>query len=152
MSDDAATALCGEGDALLRGGLRPSEQRADWPVAIASREDRSGRRNAAVVTVPRGTRCAGFERGRDLEAFGQLAQETSRSSSSVTCGSRRTTSAGGRGAASRRLVLNMPDERMSMVEYPIARNVVNARAGHVYGGTIEIMRDLIGRSIRLGAR
>ena len=36
-----------------------------------------------------------------------------------------------------------------MVEYPIARAYINARATRIYGGANEIMKDLIGRSLGL---
>ena len=36
-----------------------------------------------------------------------------------------------------------------MVEYPVARAYVNARATRIYGGANEIMKDLIGRSLGL---
>jgi alkylation response protein AidB-like acyl-CoA dehydrogenase len=37
-----------------------------------------------------------------------------------------------------------------MLEYPIARAAVDARVTRVYGGTSEIMREIIGRDLRLG--
>jgi len=37
-----------------------------------------------------------------------------------------------------------------MQEYPIARAWVDARVARIYGGTTEIMKDLIGRSMQLG--
>lgn len=37
-----------------------------------------------------------------------------------------------------------------MEEYPIARAWADARVTRIYGGTTEIMKDLIGRSMRLG--
>jgi alkylation response protein AidB-like acyl-CoA dehydrogenase len=36
-----------------------------------------------------------------------------------------------------------------MVEYPVARAFVNARATRIYGGANEVMKDLIGRSLGL---
>ena len=39
-----------------------------------------------------------------------------------------------------------------MWEYPIARAWVDARAGRIAGGTGEIMREIIGRSLLGGAR
>jgi len=36
-----------------------------------------------------------------------------------------------------------------MAEYPIARRYVDARATRIYGGTSEIMKEIIGRSLRL---
>lgn len=36
-----------------------------------------------------------------------------------------------------------------MVEYPIARAFVDARASRIYGGTNEVMREIIGRSLGL---
>lgn len=37
-----------------------------------------------------------------------------------------------------------------MTEYPIARLYADARVSRIYGGTSEIMREIIGRSLRLG--
>jgi alkylation response protein AidB-like acyl-CoA dehydrogenase len=37
-----------------------------------------------------------------------------------------------------------------MLEYPIARAAADARVTRVYGGTSEIMREIIGRDLRLG--
>jgi alkylation response protein AidB-like acyl-CoA dehydrogenase len=37
-----------------------------------------------------------------------------------------------------------------MNEYPIARAWADARVSRIYGGTTEIMKDLIGRSMKLG--
>lgn len=37
-----------------------------------------------------------------------------------------------------------------MWEYPIARAFVDARAARIYGGTSEIMKEIIGRSLELG--
>jgi alkylation response protein AidB-like acyl-CoA dehydrogenase len=37
-----------------------------------------------------------------------------------------------------------------MLEYPIARDYVDARISRIYGGTNEIMREVIGRSMGLG--
>ena len=39
-----------------------------------------------------------------------------------------------------------------MTEYPIARAFVDARVTRIYGGSNEIMRELIGRSMGLGGR
>jgi alkylation response protein AidB-like acyl-CoA dehydrogenase len=36
-----------------------------------------------------------------------------------------------------------------MVEYPIARAYVDSRITTIYGGTTEIMKEIIGRSIGL---
>ncbi|PRC44622.1 acyl-CoA dehydrogenase, partial [Mycobacterium sp. ITM-2017-0098] len=36
-----------------------------------------------------------------------------------------------------------------MREYPIARSAADARITRVYGGTSEIMREIIGRGLRL---
>lgn len=37
-----------------------------------------------------------------------------------------------------------------MLEYPIARSFVDGRVSRIYGGTTEIMKELIGRSLDLG--
>ena len=37
-----------------------------------------------------------------------------------------------------------------MLEYPIARAYVDSRIQRIYGGTSEIMREIIGRSLELG--
>jgi alkylation response protein AidB-like acyl-CoA dehydrogenase len=37
-----------------------------------------------------------------------------------------------------------------MSEYPIAKAFVDARVTTIYGGTTEIMKEIIGRSLRLG--
>jgi alkylation response protein AidB-like acyl-CoA dehydrogenase len=37
-----------------------------------------------------------------------------------------------------------------MVEYPIARDYVDARVSRIYGGTTEIMKEVIGRAMGLG--
>jgi alkylation response protein AidB-like acyl-CoA dehydrogenase len=37
-----------------------------------------------------------------------------------------------------------------MLEYPIARAFVDSRISRVYGGTTEIMKEIIGRSLELG--
>jgi alkylation response protein AidB-like acyl-CoA dehydrogenase len=37
-----------------------------------------------------------------------------------------------------------------MLEYPVARAASDARVSRVYGGTSEIMREIIGRDLRLG--
>jgi alkylation response protein AidB-like acyl-CoA dehydrogenase len=34
-----------------------------------------------------------------------------------------------------------------MLEYPIARAYVDARVTRIYGGTTEIMKEIIGRSL-----
>ncbi len=34
-----------------------------------------------------------------------------------------------------------------MMEYPIARAFVNGRVGTIYGGTTEIQKEIIGRSL-----
>jgi alkylation response protein AidB-like acyl-CoA dehydrogenase len=34
-----------------------------------------------------------------------------------------------------------------MLEYPIASAYVDARAGRIYGGTTEIMKEIIGRGL-----
>jgi alkylation response protein AidB-like acyl-CoA dehydrogenase len=39
-----------------------------------------------------------------------------------------------------------------MREYPIARYSADARITRVYGGTSEIMREIIGRDLRLDVR
>jgi alkylation response protein AidB-like acyl-CoA dehydrogenase len=36
-----------------------------------------------------------------------------------------------------------------MTEYPIARAFVDARASTIYGGTSEVMKEIIGRSMGL---
>jgi alkylation response protein AidB-like acyl-CoA dehydrogenase len=36
-----------------------------------------------------------------------------------------------------------------MLEYPIARAFVDARASTIYGGTNEVMREITGRSLGL---
>jgi alkylation response protein AidB-like acyl-CoA dehydrogenase len=36
-----------------------------------------------------------------------------------------------------------------MREYPIARSAIDARVTRVYGGTSEIMREIIGRDLNL---
>jgi alkylation response protein AidB-like acyl-CoA dehydrogenase len=36
-----------------------------------------------------------------------------------------------------------------MLEYPIARAYADARATRIYGGTNEIMKEIIGRSLGL---
>ena len=38
-----------------------------------------------------------------------------------------------------------------MREYPIARSVADARITRIYGGTSEIMREIIGRDLNLDA-
>ena len=38
-----------------------------------------------------------------------------------------------------------------MREYPIARSAIDARVTRVYGGTSEIMREIIGRDLNLDA-
>ncbi|MCU1652090.1 MAG: mmgC12, partial [Pseudonocardia sp.] len=37
-----------------------------------------------------------------------------------------------------------------MTEYPIARSYVDARVQTIYGGTTEIMKEIIGRDLGLG--
>ncbi len=37
-----------------------------------------------------------------------------------------------------------------MLEYPIARAYVDARIITIYGGTTEIMKEIVGRSMELG--
>ena len=37
-----------------------------------------------------------------------------------------------------------------MLEYPIARDWADARISRIYGGTNEIMREVIGRGLGLG--
>jgi alkylation response protein AidB-like acyl-CoA dehydrogenase len=37
-----------------------------------------------------------------------------------------------------------------MQEYPIARAFVDARVGRIYGGATEVMKEIIGRSLKLG--
>jgi alkylation response protein AidB-like acyl-CoA dehydrogenase len=37
-----------------------------------------------------------------------------------------------------------------MLEYPIARAYIDARASRIYGGTSEIMKEIIGRALKLG--
>ncbi len=37
-----------------------------------------------------------------------------------------------------------------MSEYPIAKAIVDARVTTIYGGTTEIMKEIIGRSLQLG--
>ena len=37
-----------------------------------------------------------------------------------------------------------------MLEYPIARAWADARVSRIYGGTTEIMKEIIGRSLALG--
>ena len=37
-----------------------------------------------------------------------------------------------------------------MLEYPIARAYVDNRIQRIYGGTSEIMKEIIGRSLKLG--
>ncbi len=37
-----------------------------------------------------------------------------------------------------------------MLEYPIARAYIDARASRIYGGTTEIMKEIIGRALELG--
>jgi alkylation response protein AidB-like acyl-CoA dehydrogenase len=37
-----------------------------------------------------------------------------------------------------------------MLEYPIARAYVDNRIQRIYGGASEIMREIIGRSLKLG--
>jgi len=39
-----------------------------------------------------------------------------------------------------------------MLEYPIARAYVDSRIARIYGGTSEIMKEIIGRSLELGKR
>ena len=36
-----------------------------------------------------------------------------------------------------------------MSEYPISRDFVDARIQRIYGGTSEIMKEIVGRSLRL---
>jgi acyl-CoA dehydrogenase len=37
-----------------------------------------------------------------------------------------------------------------MLEYPIARDYADARISRIYGGTTEIMKEVIGRAMGLG--
>jgi alkylation response protein AidB-like acyl-CoA dehydrogenase len=37
-----------------------------------------------------------------------------------------------------------------MREYPIARAWADSRVSRIYGGTTEIMKEIIGRSLKLG--
>ena len=37
-----------------------------------------------------------------------------------------------------------------MLEYPVARAYLDARVQTIYGGTTEIMKEIIGRSLKLG--
>jgi alkylation response protein AidB-like acyl-CoA dehydrogenase len=37
-----------------------------------------------------------------------------------------------------------------MQEYPIARAFADARVTRIYGGTTEIMKEIIGKSLKLG--
>jgi alkylation response protein AidB-like acyl-CoA dehydrogenase len=37
-----------------------------------------------------------------------------------------------------------------MLEYPIARTYADVRISRIYGGTTEIMKEIIGRSLNLG--
>jgi alkylation response protein AidB-like acyl-CoA dehydrogenase len=37
-----------------------------------------------------------------------------------------------------------------MLEYPIARDYADARISRIYGGTTEIMKEIIGRAMGLG--
>jgi alkylation response protein AidB-like acyl-CoA dehydrogenase len=39
-----------------------------------------------------------------------------------------------------------------MTEYPIARAFVDARVSRIYGGSNEVMKEIIGRSMGLGSR
>ena len=39
-----------------------------------------------------------------------------------------------------------------MLEYPIARSYVDARVNRIYGGSNEIMLEIVGRSLGLGDR
>jgi acyl-CoA dehydrogenase len=39
-----------------------------------------------------------------------------------------------------------------MREYPIARSAIDARVTRVYGGTSEIMREIIGRDLNLARK
>ena len=38
-----------------------------------------------------------------------------------------------------------------MLEYPVSRNLVDARVPRIYGGSNEIMRELIGRTCKIDA-
>ena len=37
-----------------------------------------------------------------------------------------------------------------MVEYPIARAYMDSRVSRIYGGATEIMKEIVGRSLKLG--
>jgi len=37
-----------------------------------------------------------------------------------------------------------------MQEYPIARAFADARVSRIYGGATEVMKEIIGRSLKLG--
>lgn len=37
-----------------------------------------------------------------------------------------------------------------MTEYPIARAYIDSRVSGIYGGTTEIMKEIVGRSLDLG--
>lgn len=125
-------------------------------VAVKTGEGK-GAESVSLIAVE--TDRDGFRRGRNLEKIGQHGQDTCELFFDEVRVPQSNLLGGAEGLGFIQLMQQLPQERLIlgviaaaggygyMVEYPISRFYADARIQKIYGGTNEIMKLIIGRSL-----
>jgi alkylation response protein AidB-like acyl-CoA dehydrogenase len=124
---------------------------ADFVIVAARTDPDAGSRGFSLLVVERGM--AGFTRGRKLDKVGLHGQDTGELYfDNVRVPAENLIGTEGHGMA--HLMSHLPQERLGIIAsaYTVARAFVDGRVQTIYGGTTEIMKEIIGRDIAQRAR
>src|SRR6266508_4399453 len=129
-----------DGDSYVLNGQKTfitNGENADLVIVVAKTDPTRGAHGVSLIAVERGT--PGFSRGRRLEKVGLKANDTAKAKWWTT-----------------ELQTRIADRSVQlhggygyMLEYPVARAWLDSRVQTIYGGTTEIMKEIIGRSLGL---